>query len=180
MRPKSPKEIKRAIVLRSANYTLAAIVEKTGISASTLQRIFRKYDIEKGALTSETIESARQQLLSDAGFISELKHQIAASVVDDLSLVRHVRTVLTLTLEELEGDTSTPATIKARSLASVATALKITQEVARRSLRADNNDSLNQLEQIPTLTITKMTDKEIRLAQDRFKHEDELESVTTD
>ncbi len=179
MRPKSPKDIKRAITLRSAGYTLSAIVEKTGISASTLQRAFKRYDIEKGALTLETIESARQQLLNDAGFVSELKHQIAASVVDDLSLSRHIRTVLTLTLEELEEDTTTPATIKARSLASIATALKISQEVVRRSLGADNNDSLNQLEQIPTLTITKLTDEEIRAIQGHFKDEDELKSVAT-
>jgi AraC-like DNA-binding protein len=185
MRPKTSDELKRAITLRAAGWSLSAIVAKTGISASTLQRHFKIHGVERGTISSEAVEQAKQQLLSDAGFIDDLKQQIASSIVDDLSLVRQLRETLALSLEELTADPTTPATLKARSLAALSTSLKITQDVSRRALRIDNSDSLNGVEELPQLIISKMTDEEIRAAQDRFKddndgNDDEPESVTDD
>jgi AraC-like DNA-binding protein len=183
MRPKTSDELKRAFTLRAAGWTLSAIVSDTGISASTLQRHFKTHGVGRGTLSTEAIDQAKQQLLRDAGFIDDLKHQIASSIVDDLSLVRQLRETLALSIGELSGDTTTPLTLKARSLAALSTSLKITQDVSRRALRIDNSDSLNGVEELPQLIITRMTDEEIRAAQDRFKdydNDDEPESVTDD
>lgn len=178
MRPKLPADIKRAIALREAGYSLATITEKTGLSASTLYRHFKKHSIERGALMTDSIEEARQQLLNDAGFLNDLKQQIAASIVDDLALVKQIRESLALSLEELTEDATTPASLKARSLAALSTTLKLTQDINRKALNMDTTDQ-QQFEELPTLAITKMTDEEIKAAQDRFKNEDE-ELVTTD
>jgi AcrR family transcriptional regulator len=121
MPPKTKEAIQHAITLREAGLTLSVIADKTGISASTLFRAFKKHGIGRGELTNELIEEARQQLLNDAGFIDQLKHTIASSIVDDLSLVRKIREMLTLALEEIGSDSSTPAILKARSLAAFST-----------------------------------------------------------
>ncbi|WP_031431687.1 helix-turn-helix domain-containing protein [Methylomicrobium agile] len=177
MRPKTSDELKRAITLRAAGWTLSAIVTETGISASTLQRYFRTHGIERGTISTEAVEQAKQRLLSDAGFIDDLKHQIAASIIDDLSLVRQLRETLALSLEELAADPTTPATLKARSLAALSTSLKITQDVSRRALRIDNNDSLNGIQEPTRLIIEKMTDEEMQAAQDRFKEDEDVDET---
>jgi AcrR family transcriptional regulator len=176
----SPQLIKRAITLRIAGHTLSSIVEKTGLSASTLYRYFKKFDIERGSLTVESVAEARESLLNDALFIDNLKLTIASSIADDLALSRQIRDAIALSLEELIVDNKTHATLKSRSLAALSTSLKITQDVQRKALNVDRAEQFNQLEELPTLTITRMTDEEIQAAQNRFIDEDEEESVTTD
>lgn len=113
-RPILPKQIQKAIVLRDAGHSLSSITDKLGISASTLYRAFKKHSVERGSLTSLTIEEARNQLLNDAGFIGDLKATIASSICEDISLARQIREAISLSLEELIDDTSTPAIMKSR------------------------------------------------------------------
>jgi len=170
MRPKT--DLKRAITLRAGGHTLASIVNKTGISASTLYRYFKKLDVARGDLTNETVEEAKQSLLQDAGFIDELRHTIASTIIDDLSIVRKIRESLIMALEELIDDTTTPTSMKARSLAALSTSLSVTQTVQRKALNIDA-ESLQSQQELPSLIITKMTDSEIKAAQNRLKDMDE-------
>jgi AraC-like DNA-binding protein len=180
MRPKTTEELQRAIVLREAGYTLAAITERTGISASTLQRAFRKHAVGRGALSTVAVEQARQQLLNDADFVGGLKHSVASAVTDDLAIVRQIRETLVLSLEALASDDVTPAPIKARALAAIATAAKLSQDIQRRSLRMDYPES-RQADELTTLVVYKMTDEEVREAQNRLRDDyDEQESVNDD
>lgn len=175
MRPKLPAEIERAIVLREAGWTLSGIVEQTSISASTLQRAFKRHSVERGGLTSNAVERAREQLLQDAGFLGEIKHTIASIILDDISLARRIRESLLITLEEIDGDKLTPAVVKARSLAALSTALSITQAVSRKALNAD--DSKQTLDELPVLEVRRMTDDDIREVQESLRegNEDDID-----
>ena len=137
-RVKTADQLKEATILRAGGYSLAAITNKTGISASTLQRHFRKLNTPKGSLSSEVIEEARQALLNDAGFVDGLKRQIAASIADDLAHVAQLREAMALTLEGLMADNTLPAHYKTRGLAALATSLRLTQEAGRKALAIDS------------------------------------------
>ncbi|MGZ8957946.1 MAG: hypothetical protein ACXW0L_00520 [Methylosarcina sp.] len=170
MRPKTSDELKRAVTLRAAGWTLAAIVLETGISASTLQRHFKAHGVGRGTLSAEAVEQAQRQLIED-GFFDSLKHQIAAAILDDLSLARQLRESALLTLEELTEDATTPPMIKSRSLAALATATKITSDILRRALRMDSG-ALDQVKELPTLVITKMTEEECREIRESLEREE--------
>jgi AraC-like DNA-binding protein len=162
--PKTADQIKQAIVLRDAGYSLASIADKTGVSVSTLARAFKRHGITKGGLNDEAITEARQQLLADGGLIDQLKHEIAAAVVDDISHVRQIREAAALLLEELMTDTSLPAHYKTRGLAALSTTLRLTQEAARRALKADEVQP--EATELPSLTIIELTQDEIKQLRD--------------
>ena len=153
---KTTKELKRAVILRQGGYSVAAIAQKTNISASTLTRHFKKLGAPKGGLTARAIESARDELLSDAGFIGDLKQQIAGSIVDDLAQSQSIREAIALSLEQLVGDGSEVASVKARALSALATATKITQEVQRKALDVDGYNNSRDMDDLPELVITGM------------------------
>jgi hypothetical protein len=167
---KTAPELERAFVLRQAGYSLAAIVEKTGISPATLARHLKRHGITKGSLNAEAITAARQQLLSDGGLIDQLKHEIAAVVVDDISHVKQLRAAAAILLEELMADTSLPPHYKTRGLAALSTSLRLTQEAARKALRADEMEP--EASELPSLTIIELTQDEIKQLRDEQAKDD--------
>lgn len=170
---RAKNDLTQAVILRESGYTLAAICEKTGLSPSTCYRAFKKLDISRGTLSKDTLKSARQRLLEDAGLVGSLKQAIASQINDDLTLSRSIRDGLTLAIEELINDPSTPASLKARSYAALSTSLKSTSDLMRRALQIDDGTVTTQ--EIPTLTITKMSQEEIEAVQSlNNKDDDEL------
>lgn len=153
---KTTKELKHAVTLRQGGYSVAAIAQKTNISPSTLTRHFKRLGAPKGGLTAKAIESAREELLSDAGFIDDLKIQIASSIVDDLAQSQAIREATALALEQLVGDEEESASVKARALSALATATKITQEVQRKALDVDAYNITKDIDSLPDLVITGM------------------------
>lgn len=182
--PKTADQIKQAIVLRDAGYSLAAIAERTGVSASTLSRAFKRHGITKGGLSNEAVDLARQQLLADGGLLDQLKHEIAAAIVDDISHVKQLRTAAALLLEELMVDTSLPAHYKTRGLAALSTSLRLTQETARKALRVDEMQP--EASELPELVITELSNEEIeRMRQEQttnstYPDADVIEELVTD
>lgn len=170
-RPYASAELKEAITLRQGGYSLSAIVEQTGISASTLHRTFKTHRIGKGSIISEAAEKARQQLIADADFVGSLRHHISASIIDDLTLAQRIKAAALLALEEVEEDSATPPTAKARTLAALATAVKVSSDIQRRALRLDDPTALIQSDDLPVLTITRMTNEEIEGVRRRFDDE---------
>ena len=169
---RTKNDLTQAIILRESGYTLAAICEKTGLSPSTCYRAFKKLDVTRGALSKDTLKSAKQKLLEDAGLVGDLKNAIASQISDDLALARSIREGLTLAMESLINDAATPATLKARSYAALATSLKSTSDLMRRALQIDDGTVTTQ--EVPQLTITKMTEAEIKAVQSLNNGDDEL------
>jgi AraC-like DNA-binding protein len=168
--PKTADQIKQAIVLRDAGYSLASIAEKTGVSVSTLTRAFKRHGITKGGLNDEAITEARQQLLADGGLIDQLKHAIASSVADDIAHVKLLREASALLLEELMTDTSLPAHYKTRALAALSTTLRLTQEAVRKALKAD--DVQPEVTALPELTVRELTQDEVDRLRDEQTKDD--------
>ncbi|MCL7421614.1 MAG: hypothetical protein M8364_11995 [Methylobacter sp.] len=166
--PKTTEEIKQAIVLRESGYSLAAISQRTGISPATLARHFKKHGVIKGGLSDSAVDEARQQLMKDAGFVNDLKDQIAAAIVDDLSHVQQLREASTLLLEELMTNKALPPHYKTRAIAALATSLRLTQEAWRKSLKVDELQP--EPESLPALTIYELTPEEItQMRQEQTK-----------
>lgn len=168
-----PDLIKRAVVLREAGFSLASVAAKTGLSASTLYRTFKKAGVKCGGINQEALDAARNELLNDAGFVNDLKHTIAASIVDDIMVARKTREVITLTLDQLVEEQGknkaslADLSLRARSLAALVTSLSVTQTVARKALNIDAETYAEEKE-LPTLTICKMTDEEMEAVKNRF------------
>jgi AraC-like DNA-binding protein len=168
---RAKNDLTQAIVLRESGYTLAAICERTGLSASTCYRAFKKLDVTRGALSKDTLKSAKQKLLEDSGLVGDLKQAIASQISDDLALARSIREGLVLAMENLINDAATPATLKARSYAALATSLKSTSDIMRRALQID--DGTMSTQEIPSLTIRKMTDDDIKAVQSLNNKDDD-------
>jgi transposase-like protein len=166
--PKTSDELKAAIALRDAGYSIASISEKTGISSATLSRHFAKHKVGKGSLTDEAVTLARSKLLQDGTFIDSLKHEIASTVLDDVAQFRQLRHAMTVTLDDLLNDATLPSHYKMRGLAAYATTLKLSQETIRRALQIDNQEP--EPESLPTLTIYELTPEEItQMRQEQTK-----------
>ncbi|WP_036249763.1 hypothetical protein [Methylobacter sp. BBA5.1] len=167
-KPKTNEELKAAIALRDAGYSIASISENTGISSATLSRHFAKHKVGKGSLTDEAVTLARSKLLQDGAFIDSLKHEIASTVLDDVAQFRQLRRAMTVTLDDLLNDTSLPSHYKMRGLAAYATTLKLSQETIRRALQIDNQEP--EPESLPSLTIHELTPEEIaQMRQEQTK-----------
>jgi hypothetical protein len=156
-----PARLKQAIALRSGGYSLAAISERTSISSATLYRQLKSADIKKGSLKAITVFQASSQLLEDAGFITELKAVIAASIVDELTINRRIREAITLSVEELLTETDASASVKLRALASASTALSVSQAIARKALNLEKIDPFTNPDTLPELVIRRMSDAEV-------------------
>jgi AraC-like DNA-binding protein len=167
-RVKNSDQLKQALMLRAAGYSLASISERTGISSSTLSRHFTKHKASKGGLTDEAVNEARRQLLDDAGFIGDIKSKIAASVADDISHVRAIREAISITLEETMAAKELPPHYRARSIAALATSIGLTQTAIRKALSVDSQP-VDQ-DDLPTLFISELCQDEI----DGLRHEQKM------
>ena len=156
---KTSDEIKEALIYREAGYSLASISAITGMGTSTLYRHFKALGASKGSLSIEAVNDARQQLLTDGGFISDLKHHIAAALLDDLSQIKALRGAISVTLEQLMDDDAIPAMYKSRAIAALATSINLSQKALRTTLEMDSQPV--EQETLPHLFISELTQSDI-------------------
>jgi hypothetical protein len=110
-------------------------------------------------LSSKAVNDARQELLNDGGFISDLKLHIAAALIDDLQQAKDIRASVSVILSELMQDELTPVTYKARAVAALATTLTLSQKMMRITLAMD--DQPIEQESLPNLLISELTQADI-------------------
>ena len=163
-------ELDRAIIYRQAGWTIQAITNELGISPSTVYRSFTKHSISRGSITADTLESAKQLMLERSGLASELKILIASQIQSDLALSDQLKTAVSIALDDLLNDVSTPSSIKCKSYAAIATSLKVISDIQRRCLRIQ--DETLTVSEVPILTIVKMTDADIVEVQNRLNRDD--------
>jgi len=163
-------QVKQAIVLREAGYTLTAIAERSNISISSLQRAYKKHSVKKGAIRAKAIEKAREELMSHVTSSEFIKNEAAKLVSDDLAHSRMLREKAALTVETMSATDTTEAALIMRSLVAYSTLIKNTSDTLRRSLGLNNNDSDSSMEELPELIIREMTADDI---EDLKKSHDE-------
>lgn len=154
---KTPDDVAQAVALREAGYTLPTIASRLNLSVSTAQRILRANKVVAGTATNALIERAKEEMLNSAFSLEEIQYTLAAAVLDDLALTKHIRMKLSESVEQL--DPSNP--IAFRALAAAATALKLTQDVTRRTLPIDKLNQAQEIEELPELKIHVMTEHDV-------------------
>lgn len=154
---KTPDDVAQAVALREAGYTLPTIASRLNLSVSTAQRILRANKVVAGTSTNALIERAKEEMLNSAFSLEEIQYTLAATVLDDLALTKHIRMKLSESVEQL--DPSNP--IVFRALAAAATALKLTQDVTRRTLPIDKLNQAQEIEELPELQIRIMTEHDV-------------------
>lgn len=156
-----------ALTLRAAGYTITVISDRTGMSVSTLKRLFNEHDVSRGTLKKEVVEKATEALINDANVIDSIKREVAALILDDVAVAKRLREVMAQATEQLSATNTTEALQVMRAVSSGAVALKSTSETLRKSLGIDKNDDLT--EDMPELTITIMTEDEIEAVKERAR-----------
>lgn len=160
----------QAVILREAGYSCPAIAEKLDLSLSTTKRILKRRSAVAGAATESLVEQARQGMLNTAFDLDAAQQHAAALVLDDLALSRMVRGKVVEAMEALDPSTSTPYQMM-RTVVAAATALDLTQKVARRALPLDRLAEATHVEELSELRIRIMTDDDVREIREQQRRE---------
>lgn len=160
----------QAVILREAGYSCPAIAEKLDLSLSTTKRILKRRCAVAGAATESLVEQARQGMLNTAFDLDAVQQHAAALVLDDLALSRMIRGKVVEVIEGLDLSTSTPYQAM-RTVVAAATALELTQKVARRALPLDRLAEATHVEELSELRIRIMTDDDVREIREQQRRE---------
>lgn len=155
----TPAQKKKALILRTAGYTITSISDKTNMSVSTLKRFFKEHMVKKGELKQSVIDKATDELLHDATAIEEIKREMASLIHDDLAQVKRMRTVMAEAIDVLEATDTSEALQVMRAVSAGAVALKSTSETLRKSLGMDKDDEVTG--DLPELIISVLTEDEM-------------------
>jgi len=155
----TPAQKKQAVTLRAAGYTITAISDKTGISVSTLKRLFTEYSVKKGELKQAVIDKATSELINDASTVEAIKRETASLLLDDLAMVKRLRESMAGAMEVLEASDTTEALQVMRAVSAGAVALKSTSETLRKSLGLDKENEVSG--DLPELVISVLTEAEM-------------------
>lgn len=153
----TPDQSTQVVILREAGYTLPVIADRLDLSISTVQRIIKTTKAVAGAGTQALIDKAREELLSSAFSLDAVQQTVATLVADELALSHQIRTKIASALEAL--DPTDPVAF--RGLAAASTALKLTQDVTRRSLPIEKLNQAQDIEELPTLQIHILTENDV-------------------
>jgi hypothetical protein len=156
----TPMQKKSAVTMRAAGYTHTVISDKTGISVSSLKRLFKEHVIKKGELKQSVIDKAIDELLNDAQIIELIKREANFLLRDDIAMVRRLRAVMAEATEVLEATDTAEALQVMRAVSAGAVALKSTSETLRKSLGMDKDDDIGG--DLPELIISVLTEDEIQ------------------
>ena len=153
----TPDQNTQVVILREAGYTLPVIADRLDLSISTVQRIIKTNKAVAGAGTRALIDKAREELLSSAFSLEAVQQTVATLVADELALSYLIMTKIGNALEAL--DPTDPVAF--RGLAAASTALKLTQDVTRRSLPIEKLNQAQDIEELPTLQIHILSEQDV-------------------
>lgn len=160
----------QVVAFREAGYSLSSISTRFEIGLSSVQRIIKKHGAVAGAATEEMIAKAREGMIETAYGLESVR-QISASLVhDDLDLAQRIRHKSLEILDAIEV-TADNAVQSARAVAAVSTALRLTQDVQRRTLPLDKLERADSVEELSELTIRIMGPDEVREIREQQRKE---------
>ena len=159
------KQIIEAITLREAGFTLASIAQRLDISISSLQRAFKRHSVKRGSIHQNSIEKAREELLSHVTSTERIKEEAAKLVADDLAHSRLIREKAALTIESLTASNTAEAALAMRALVAYSTLIKNTTDTVRSSMGLSQDNVFEEMKEVSDLVITEMTAEEIHQLQ---------------
>jgi len=155
----TPAQKKKALTLRAAGWTIATISDKTNISVSSLKRLFKNHSVKRGELKQSVIEEATNQLVQEASTLEAIKIEAASLLLDDLAMVKRLRSAMAEATDNLASTDTTEALQVMRAISAGAVALKSTSETLRKTLGIDKTE--DTIEDLPELTIRVLTESEM-------------------
>lgn len=165
---KTPDEVAQVLAMREAGWTMPAIAQQLGVSIATIQRITKKHGVKAGAAQAALVQQAREQLLDNAFLLDRAQEIAAAMVNDDFALAQQIRQKVA---EAVDAIDPAGGPLALRGLAAAATALKLTQDVARRALPLDRLNEALHVEEMPELVVRVMTEEDVKELRERQRRE---------
>lgn len=159
------KQIIEAITLREAGYTLISIAQRLEVSVSSLQRTFKRHSVKKSTIHAESIEKAREEILSHITSTDRIKEEAAKLVADDLAHSRLIREKAASTIESLKASDTTEAALAMRALVAYSTLLRNTTDTIRHGMGLNRPSLFESAEELPELVISEMTAAQVEQAQ---------------
>lgn len=163
----TPQKKIEALTLRAGGYTMTVISDRTGISVSSLKRLFKNHAVTKGKMKQEAIEQATEALMTDANAIEHIKREVSSLILDDIAIAKRIRAVIAEAADRLTASDTSEALQVMRAASAASVALKSTSETLRKSLGIDRQSDLS--DELPELTIRIMTDQEIQSVKDKAR-----------
>jgi isocitrate dehydrogenase kinase/phosphatase len=164
----TPNQKAQIVTLRSAGYSISTIADRVGVSVSTVKRV--SHSTPKGTVKQELIDEAKKELLTSL-LDDTVKSQLAALVVDDISIAHRIRSNIVSTLEHIENQKPSglaEAGQTMRALSSAATGLKLTGDALRQSLGVTQRGlHESNTDDLPELIIQDMTGEDLHKIRSR-------------
>lgn len=157
----NPKMELNIVYMVAAGWTNISIAHELGISLSTVQRVKIRTDTKSGDTWTKAIAEAKVKLQESIS--AEYARGKAASLIrDDFAMGEALRRKGAMMLEAIpeRAETAKDAVIYARALTSLSTALKLSSDTLRQTLKLASPD-LDDLDDLPILEVREMLDEEV-------------------
>ncbi len=155
----APDVISKALALREAGYTALAISQRLGISVRTLQRNFAATKTRKGAIKTDILQRAKDDLMARITCDQTIKEEAARLVADDLAHSMHLRELILEASEQMRATSLRDAVQVMRAAAAYSTTIKNTSDIIRHSLRL--KELADDMDELPELIVKELSQDEI-------------------
>ena len=163
----TPDQVIQVVTLREAGYTTAMIASKTGLSSSTIKRLYSSNKVRKGAINKELVDLARADVLNSILSNDELKAMTANMIADNLAISGLIRDKVLESVEKLTPTDTESATLCLRGLTAASTSLKNTTDSIRSLFTFDHlQGDVDGLEDLVFYDLTEEDIKNMRKQQD--------------
>jgi len=163
----TPEQVVQVVTLREAGYTTAMIASKTGLSSSTVKRLYLSNKVRKGTISKELVDLARADVLNSISNNDDLKAMTASMIADNLAISSLIREKILESVEKLTPTNTESATLCLRGLTAASTSLKNTTDSVRSLLSFDHmQGDIEGLEELSFYTLTEEDIKEMRKQQE--------------
>ncbi len=165
----SPDQIAQVAALRAAGWTLACIVQETGLSTSTVQRVLRQHPVGKGEAQQDLIDLARRELVERFTKEEALQVLYANLVADTAAHIALARTRAAEAMEHLVPTDTKSAALCMRGIAAHAVATKAHTDTLRHLLPEQQ-----VTEELPALEVIEMTAEDVAEIRAQQAREDSI------
>jgi lambda repressor-like predicted transcriptional regulator len=171
----TPKQKSEVIALLEVGFSKSASARQAGVSLSTVKRIAKDPNVKPNKNHAELVARASESLYS-ALSSDFAKRQLASLIVDDLAIAAGLRdniSALIESVDRMEVTNLKEAGTKARTLAAIATANKLSTDNLRQVISLASPQV--EIDELPELVITEMLSGDVD--DIRSKQEDEAAAM---
>lgn len=157
----TPKIEIKVVYMVAAGWSNISIAHELGISLSTVQRVKIRTETKSGDIRDKAIAEAKAKLLESIS-AEYARGKAALLIRDDFAMGEELRRKGAMMLEAIpeRPETAKDAVTYAKALTSLSTALKLSSDMLRQTLKLSSPD-LDDLEELPMLEVREMLEEEV-------------------